>query len=376
MSLVSLVNPFELRIYDKARGFLGYVGNPESISVTVRHNQQGTGSLTVDADHRMADKLSAPGARVVAYHQGEFLMSGKIRSRRGQGPALKATTTFEFGDDLRILWQVLGWPVPTALISAQNTAEYATYTGAAETVVKNAVRANATRLGLPVTVAADGLRGSTVPGGVALRFHPLADKLLPAADAGGIGVTVRQSGTGFTLDCYTPRTYAHTLSEKAGTLTEWSWEDRDPTATRAISGGKGEGTARVFAQTVDASLESLHGDVFEVFKDATDVDTVAALQDRASQNLAENAPKYGFSVKLSESGMFRYGSAGVRVGDLVKVDIGGAVRTDVLRECTLAFNRDTGPTQSPVIGSIDQSTDQTLARFLGKLAAGLRAIKR
>ena len=373
-------NPFRISVYNSVFEFKGYVGNPASVSLNLRHNQQGTASLTLDGDHRMAGALTAPGARVVFHHKPsgawEFLMSGKVKSRRGEGPSLKSSVTFEIADDIRLLSQVLGWPVPTSAITSQSGAEYAKYTGPAETVVKNAARANFQRLGIPVGVATDQGRGDIVPGGVALRFHPLADKLLPAAEAGGIGVTVRQSGTGLVLDCYTPRDYPHKLSEKAGTITEWSWEDRDPTATRAVAGGKGEGTARTFARSVDANLENAHGDVYEVFKDATDVDTSADLTARAAQTVTEGAPTYGFSVTLSETGMFRYGDKGVRVGDRVTVIIGGQERTDLLRECTLAFNRESGPTQTPVVGSIDQSPDKALGRFLSRLARGIRDNKR
>ena len=371
-----MTNPFGIEIYDGQFNFQGYVGNPANTSVTPRDLAQGTASLTVDGDHRMVAAMTAPDARVVINYEGAFLMSGKVRSRRGEGPALKSAVTVEVADDIRLLWQILGWPVPGSAITAQSSAEYATYTGPVETVIKNAARANIQRLGLPVTVATDQGRGATVPGGVALRFHPLADKLLPVADAAGIGITVQQQGAGFVLDCYERRTYPHTLSEKAGTITEWSWEDRDPTATRAVTGGKGEGTARVFNSWADTSLEAQYRDVFEVFKDATDVDTAADLQARAKQTVVEGAPTYGFSLKLSESGMFRYGEKGVRVGDRVTLNIGGAERTDILRECTLAFNRESGPTQTPVIGSIDQNPDRAFARFIARLAQGLRDSKR
>ena len=374
------MNPFKITVYDGQFRRQGFIGNPSSVSVTPRHNAQGTASIELDADHRMAPAMSAEGARVVIEHKPdtawEFLMSGWVESFRGEGPKLKAKTIFQIADDVVVLADTEGWPVPGSPISNQTAAEYATYTGPAETVIKNAARANFQRLGLPVTVATDQGRGATVPGGVAFRFHPLADKLLPAADAAGVGVTVRQSGAGLVLDCYTPRTYVHKLSEEGGTVTEWSYESHTPTTTRAIAGGKGEGKARVFAASIDAGLESRFRRVRETFKDATDVDTTPALQSRATQTLAEGAPTYGFSVTLSESGMFRYGENGVRVGDRVTLDIGGSERTDILRECTLAFNRESGPTQTPVIGSIDQNPDRALARFIARLAQGLRDSKR
>ena len=373
------MNPFKITVYNGFE-FKGFIGNPSSASFTPRHNQKGSGSITMDADDPKTEFLEADNARVVVHHkpdgEWEFLMSGWVESERAEGPKVNAKVVFQILDDGIVLEDTDGWPVPTSPISNQSAAEYATYTGAAETVVKNAARANFQRLGLPITVATDQGRGSTVPGGVAFRFHPLADKLRPAADAAGIGITVRQDGAGLVLDCYEPRTYPHTLSEEAGTITEWSYERQRATATRAVAGGKGDGTARVFASYVDSSLEASSGRVREVFKDATDVDTTTALQGRAQQTVTEGAPTYGFSVKLSESGMFRYGEKGVRVGDIVTVDIGGSQRTDVLRECTLAFNRESGPTQTPVIGAIDQTPERKTALFIARLAQGLRNSKR
>jgi hypothetical protein len=372
-----MVSPFKVTVYDRALKRVGFLGAPESISVNVRHNQQGTASLTVGADHRLVGALTAPGARVVIEHKPwptkygpapdwEFLMSGAVVSRRGQGPMKKATVTVEIADDIRYLSGILGWPVPTQPVTNQSGAEYAKYTGPAETVVKAAAKANIQRLGLPITVAPDLGRGATVPGGLSLRFHPLYDKLLPIADAAGIGITVRQSGAGLVLDVYEQRTYKHELSEKSGTITDWSWSDTDPNATRAVTGGKGEGTARVFSRSIDTSLEALYP-VREVFKDATDVDTTADLTARAAAEVVDQGPRSGFSVKLSESGMFQYGANGVRVGDRVSVNIGGQARTDVLRECTLANNVTDGHTQTPIIGDIDESPDKAVARWIAKL---------
>ena len=370
------MNPFGIEIYNGLFEFQGYIGNPSSASATPRDLAQGTASVTVDGDHRMVAAMTAPDARVVLNFEGEFLMSGKVRSRRGGPTGMNSTTTIEIGDDNRLLYQILGWPVPTSPITNQSAAEYAKYTGPAETVIKAVAKANIQRLGLPVTVAPDQGRGDIVPGGVAFRFHPLADKLFPVAEAAGVGITIRQQGDGFVLECYARRDYPHVLSERGGTITEWSWEDRDPTATRAIAGGKGEGTARTFARYVDTALETKYRDVFEVFKDATDVDTAADLQARAKQTTEEGAPTYGFSVTLSETGMFRYGSHGVQIGDRVTVEIGGVRRTDVLRECTLAFNRESGPTQTPVIGAIDQSPDRKLGKIIAGIIAGQRDNKR
>jgi hypothetical protein len=375
-------NPFRVTVYDKAFAFQGYVGNPTSLTVTPRHNQQGTGSLTIDADHRMASALSAKGARVLVEHKPaggswEFLMSGKVTLVSGQGPSKVATITYQFADDARILANVLGWPVPSSPYTNQTASEYDTRTGAAETVLKGFVTANiVNRLAMPVTVATDQGRGATIPGGVALRMQPLAEKLLPAIDAAGIGVSVQQSGAGLVLDVYVPRTYPHTLSEKGGTITAWSYSDAVPTSSRAISGGQGDGTARVFGSYVDSTLESDYGDVVETYVDATNTAAQADLNGAAQQDVTKGAPLSGFSVTLSQTGQFQYGQNGVRVGDQVTVDIGGVTRTDVLRECTLAYSREQGETQTPVIGAINPTADRVLAKFLEKLRASINTNRR
>jgi hypothetical protein len=380
-----MVSPYKITVYDRAFTRHGFVGNPTLLTVTPRHNAQGTASLTVGADHRMVKALTDPGARVLIEHmpvtggEWEFLMSGWVTAADGAGPAVKATVTVQIADDAgALLSAVRGWPVPGSAITNQTAAEYDTRTGAAETVLKGFVTANAVnRLGLPLTVATDLGRGATIPGGVAIRFQTLTEKLLPAIDAAGIGVTVRQQGAGLVLDVYEPRTYPHTLSERAATITEWSWRTEAPGATRAVAGGKGEGTARAFAQSIDTGLESDWGRVIEGYRDATDANTTADLTARAQQELADNAPRAGFSVKLSQSQTFRYGGPnGVRVGDKVTVDIGGQLKTDVLRECTLAYSRDNGPTQTPVIGDIDQTTDRALIRIVRGIRDSVNRIRR
>jgi hypothetical protein len=377
-----MTSPYRVTVYDKAFAFQGYVGNPTSLTVVPRHNQQGTGSLTIDADHRMAPALSAKGARVVVHHKPpgeswEFLMSGKVTLVSGNGPEKVATTTFQFADDVRILSNAQGWPVPSSPITNQTASEYDTRTGAAETVLKAYVTANiVNRLGMPVTVATDLGRGAIIPGGVAMRMQSLAEKLLPAIDAAGIGVSVQQSGSGLMLDVYEPRVYPHTLSEKGGTITAWSYSDGIPTSTRGIAGGQGDGTARAFASYVDSTLEADYGDIVETFVDATSATASADLTGAAQQDVAKGAPLSGLSVTLSQTGQFQYGEAGVRVGDQVTVNIGGVTRTDVLRECTLAYSRDQGETQTPVIGAINPTADRVLARFLERLRASINQNRR
>lgn len=367
--------PFTISIYDKNFNFKAFVGDPISLVVTPRFNETGTGVLVVETDHHAAPYLVADGARIVIELRGNFLLSGKIHRRDAEGPSVDGTLTAYFKDDFRLLHNILGYPVPGAGLSSQ-TVEYAKYTGKAETILKDAVMANmVNRLGLPVTVAADLGRGSTITDGVKLRFHPLYERLFPAVERAGLGVTFRQSGAGIVCDVYTPPVFAPILTEESGVVQSWSWSGVDPSATHVVAGGQGDGTARVFRDARDSALETAHNDVVEVFQDARDADTAAVVTTRAQEGLVEGTDRAGFSIQLSETDHFQYGKAGLVVGAQVTVGIGLVTRTDILREVTLSYIRDEGLVTTPTVGDIQDSPDRTIANFLARLKKGITDLK-
>lgn len=372
-------SPFLIKVYDKNFNFKAFVGNPISLVVTPRFNQTGTATLVVDLEHQAAPYLLEDGARLVIFLRGQQLMSGKIHRRSAEGPSIDGTLTVYLRDDFRLLHQVLGWPVPSADITAQGTSEYATYVGNAETIAKSVIDANIRlRLGMPVAMATNQNRGATVPDGVKFRFHPLYEQLFPAIETAGIGITMRQGadGTGYILcDVFVPPVFGYTLTEDSGLISSWSWTDEDPSATRVVAGGSGEGTARIFRRAVNTTVETAHRDVVEDFQDARDADTAALVQTRATEALAEGESKAGFAVQLSESANFQYGKNGLVVGAKVTISIGAVTRTDILREVTLSYTRDNGLVTTPVVGDIRDSPDRTIANFLARLKKGINDLK-
>lgn len=366
----------KITVYDKNFQRKGWLGNPISVSPNVGFNVVGSTEVSFAADHRRAGDILADGARMVINYEGLEvpLTSGPIRGAKGTGPAGQSAITVTVEDDLRVLWRVLGWPVPSAAISAQNTAEYRTYTGPAESIVKAMVTENAVnRLGLPITVAPDQARGAVIPGGVKIRMHPLADRLFPAVEQAGLGVRCYQSGSGLVLDVYEPRTYSKVLSESAGTLSSWSWASAAPKVTRVVGGGQGEGTARLFRSAVDASLESQYGDVVEAFTDARNGETAAEVDQSNAEVLFEGKPTAGFSLELSETPYFRYGT--VVVGDHVTIQAGGLTRTDILRNASFTLTREDGLVVRPMVGEVQESSDARIARAIKALWQGVTNLK-
>jgi hypothetical protein len=369
-------NPFRITIYDKDFVRQGWLGDPENLDVTVNYNELSSADVTVGARNAKLPLLMERGARLVITYQGEHCISGPVRVRAGKGPGTDGTVTFSVVDDWRLFHRILGWPVPAAGLGAQ-TSEYHTISGPAETVLKTAVTANAiTRLGEPVTVAADLGRGGDIT--AAFRFHPLADRLFPAVDSAGIGATVRQSGAGLVVDCFEPQLHPRNLTEAGGVVLEWSWTAQEAEATDVIVGGQGEGTARQFAGYTDPALAAELGERAEVFRDARDSGDGDVFGERAAETFIETAAKSGLSVKLSETSVFRYGGpGGVHVGDQVSLVVGdGLVITDTLRSASLSWTRDGGLEVIPAIGDISDNTDKQFARALASVAAGVRDLRR
>jgi len=353
--------PYEILVY-RGWGFAGWIGRPLDLKPVIRHNMKSTATFTIDSDHLRASDLMEPGARVMIYRHGEYEMSGPVRLAGGQFTSA-STLTFTVEDDFRIIHNWLAWPKPAAALTGQDV-EYRSITGPAETVVKTVMAENAARLGFPLTVATDLGRGAS--GKYTFRFHPAYDRLFPAVDQAGIGVTVRQEGAGLLLDCYEPRDYVHELAPENGTVIGGTYSLAAPNATRVVVGGQGEGVAREFRGFPDTARETEWNDVIEVLQDARDSGSGDVYADRAAEVLAEGAPMAGLSLELSETKHFRYGGDGLHVGDRVTAKVRGQAFTDVLREARLSWDKG-GDVATPVLGERTDDTDIVLAKRIRAL---------
>lgn len=231
---------FRIGVYDKDRLFRCQIGNPSALSVTVRHNLVSTMAITVPLAHERIPELMKDGTRLKVGFKREHLISGPIMSEDGETDGVKGHVTFNIEDDLKVLKEILGWPVPASPVTDQAAAEYRTYTGDAETIIKTAVMENGVnRLAIPGLAVAPNLhRGELVPGGVPLRMHPLYDQMFPALEQAGIGVQVKQVESGLLLDVYEPQLYPRTLRVAGRTLKSTKWTRTRPTSSALSSEAK------------------------------------------------------------------------------------------------------------------------------------------
>ena len=354
--------PLDISIYDGNFNYLGACNDPETVQIIPAHLAVGTATLTVNLYHRKIPLLGGQGNRLLIKYLGKPIMSGPIRSAQGQGgPA--GTMSYTIEDDIRLMWRMLGWPVPGSALNAQGTTNDVR-SGPAETVLKGYLGANAARLGLPVVIAPDQGRGSTIS--ASIRMTPLADALLPSLSTSGIGLSVIQDAGHLLVDVYETSTYPQTLTELSGIVQEWSWSIQGPTVTRTIVGGEGVGTAREFNEQIAPGIESTWSDIIETFTDDRDEPDTSKLPAAGQATLADGRPTAGLSLTLSETDSFRY-SETINRGDTVTVEVGPGIKvTDVLTQAKLNWDRETGFTAGPTVGDHSDDPTRKLVRLVAK----------
>lgn len=370
--------PFRISVFDKDFNPLDWAGAPVELRCNLRLNAASTAVFTLDADDPQVGVLTAEGARVVVeyFHDPEdpwnpmVLLSGMVGERTGES-STAGTRTFEVWDDWAYVMGLVGVPNPAGDITQQgDETAYFTLTGPAETVVKGHVDAVAGWYDVPVTTSADLERGDDVS--VAVRMHPLADRLFPAVTQAGVRVTAVQSGAGIVVDCVEPDVVDFPLTEASGVVQAGAFDAEPPTITRVLIGGGGEGTARVFVVEVNTAVEAAWGVVLPIFVDARDTTDPAVLTARAWEKLNEGAPKSRVTAALAETDDFRFGVT-VNLGDEVEVALDGAPPiTDRVTEVELTWTTRGGLVVTPRVGEVNTTFPELVTAALEQVARRTR----
>jgi hypothetical protein len=359
-----MVIDHEILLYNKFTS-QGQVNAAIRLQCTTRHNALSVATIEVDADHFYLSQLQSPAARVKVREAGKRIMDGRITKWSASGVGSRDTVIFTAHSPFEIFKNMRGWPVPANTLGLQNVENYIR-TGPAETVLKDIVRANALRLGIPLTILPDQGRGAIIT--VSLRFQPLEEKLFPLFDQAGIGVDVWMGESTYVLDCYTSTVYPHELSEIDGTITGGSYSSTGPTVTRVVVGGQGEGVQREFRQYIDAAREAEWGVVIEEFQDARDSDDGNVFDARATEVLAEGAPVSGLSLELSGAESLKLGVE-LNLGNIATAEIRGQQYTEEVREIIRTYDEN-GRDVKPVLGERADDPNRTLAKKLRAQSKG------
>jgi len=372
----------EPRIFVLDKNFvrLGEIGAPTELTATPRHMLASTGAITLPASHRLASALvdadNTVGPRILIEHRGVELISGWVGSIRGFGPAHSAQLTVQVDGYFGLLYDVLAWPNPTGGIGSQGGDEgFYRATGPAETVAKNLIAANCTRLGLPVEVEPSLGRGATIT--IEARFTSLADVLLEKLESAGIGLRVVQASAGYRVEAYVPSVWGRTLTETSGSVIDWSWAKHPAHASRVVVGGSGARELRTFRQVTNNATETGTKRIREHYTDGLETTDSAELDKAGQQYLAVNGPSLGLSVSLQESKHLQYGGIdGLHVGDKLSLEVGpGLIIEDVLREAPLTWTTDQGVVISQQVGEENPDPTLKMVKRIASLGRQLRILK-
>ena len=363
----------EVMVYNKAYQRRGLLGAPSLVEFTILNNAVSLAMVTIPIDRPRVIDAMADGARLVITVPGMETFSGKIVKRGGSG-FVDRSVTLTVESDWRLFKRLLAWPAPTLPIGSQGIA-YRKYTGSAEKIVKDVVRDAAIRTGEPIRVASNLNRGAVIAGGIAFRFHPLADRLFPAVEQAGLSVSVVQDGeSGLVVDVREPITVRKPFSAEAGNLIDWQWSSSNPTVTSVVVGGQGEGELRTLKEKKIAALIAQYGDNVEAFVDARDSDDPVELAARMDEVLAEGAPKNGLALTLANTKSAIYGTH-YRVGDKVTVQAGVMDITDTLQSAKFSWTRESGLVVTPEVGERTDDPDLQLAKKVRKLSQDITDLK-
>lgn len=355
----------------------------EKLLVTLRHNATSTAAITVALNDPAASALIEPGARIKIWKSGQLLMTGVLDLTNGQGPSFSGTVTATFNSDFAILHHLITFPQLNGG-DATDANLYWKMNGAAETVAKTLISQNVTNRALSyVSVASSSGRGSTID--VKTRFEEIYNALYPQTDHANIGLTAVHDGTHIVIDAYAVTDFPEVLDEASGIVDNWSFSSAAPTANLVYAGAtwNASGVPGHF-ELVSAQNATSRGawGTRESYKAAqggsgtTEADVIAACHAEADAGVVDLAERNGISIKLTDSGMFKYGTdTGLVVGKRVTVALAGVTRTDILREVQFEFSPTAGDQTTPVVGDISGDPDHNLAAYIASLRKGIKRLE-
>lgn len=366
------MSDWQLIVRDSTLGRVGEISDFSKLEMVLRFNLPDTWILDLPTDAQSADALQQPGAGLIVKRDGETIMSGPvITPQRGWDINGDKLTVAGVSDDIHLEDRLVRPCAPP-----YTATDYDVRTGAAETVIRAYVDANAgpsaavERRVAGLILAADGGHGTTVTGRG--RWDVLGDLIRALAVAGGdLGFRIVQSGTTLVFQVYVPVDNSGSVifSPELGNLRAFNYAPTAPEADWVVAAGSGEGTARTIRESGDNDAIVRWNRRIEVFRDRRDTSVAAELDQTIAEELAGKAEKTALSITPVDTLAVAY-LTDYTLGDKVTVEIDGAPFSDVVREVHLTVDSN-GDVIEPTIGTPGTTTKD----YLGLIGA-VRALRR
>lgn len=301
-------------VRDRDRLRAGIVDDFRDLKATLKFNDVGTWTMSVDRRSSKVIELTTPGygIEVVNRTSGITLFSGPIDSREQSYDATTDTLALTGWDDNVLLkWRVSS-PSPTESFPPYTVSAYDSRTGVASTVIAAYVNANlgpgavSARREVGFTIGTDPVAGTTVSG--KLRWTNLLEDIQKLAISGGnIGFRCLQGSTGIEFQTYQPvdLTQEVKFSVPLGNLVGGKIKSTSPEATYIYVGGGGELTARTIKEGSDGAYATWGRR--EVFEDRRDSTVEGELLQKITEVLAEKGEQVEFAVSVVDTDGLAFG---------------------------------------------------------------------
>jgi hypothetical protein len=268
-------------------------------------------------------------------------------------------------------------PSPDRALTSQTARAYYRETGAAETVIKDAVRLHVgqdarSENRTPIIVDLSEGRGETVT--INSRFQNLLEELQAVSKNSGVVFFsyLDHETSQIRFGVREPRdlTRSIRLREANGSVEQYSYSLEAPTASRVLVAGQGEGTARMLrlveSDQTDWEVKTL------IFQDRRDTEEADELVKAGEDTLADHVEKQSITVDTSTMGKLKYARDFIK-GDLITVQLTDKTNiSDTLQRVELNWDEN-GTTYKVSVGPVMEEPDGDKARELIKqLRAELR----
>lgn len=356
------------------------------IDVTLRFNEPSSGFFVVPAFKFITDQVVG-GSRVMLMRDSTLLLAGPIekwlheQSDDGENSGV-GRLTVHFADDLALVVARVTYPNPTLTPEQQTTDEW-TYSGNAETALRNLVNLNAgpgALVARRVPMLALGpvaSVGSSV-NVVAKRMQPLGDVARDIAFVGGnLGFRTWQASGQILFGVYAPVNKAGVVrfSFGLGNLKYRSYEVTAPTATAVSVGGQGSGSDAAMIERVNASQQSQWGR-FEKHVARPGSSSLQSLQEDGDQELGNSAAQTRLAANTSDVPDQVFGTH-YNVGDIVSIEAWpGTVVNDIVRTVHLQVSATAGEYVSATVGSQAATIDPEWVKRLREIDERLGRVER
>jgi hypothetical protein len=370
---MTMVN-YKIYVRDSNFNKVAEIDDYTKLDITLNFNAVGAWALEMPTNNDAAYELIKPDAGIIIVRNGQTLFSGPATARNRKWSIDSDVLTITGVDDNIFLQRFLAYPVSSG--PPYTSTDYDVRTGPVESIMKQYVDVNIgpsaqSNRKINITNEVDRGQGLTVTGRA--RFQTLLDLFSNLAISGGdIGFKVVQVNNALQFQVYVPQDKSKSVifSPLLGNLFDFEYNDTDPDVNYVLSGGTGEGTARLIVEQGDSNSISQFGRR-EEFLDKRDTSDVNEMNQAILEELTQKANQTSLSITPADTEAIQFGRD-YGLGDVVSVVLtqpneqGGQdalqTITDVLRQLKITISRD-GEVISPLIGTPDSLAHPVLGIF-------------